>query len=70
MLACSVRAHRWYVKRDVQFDIPTLAAIHPHVLLKSNAATAFQESRKTISVAMLTAGHAEEAIAADASVEQ
>ena len=49
--------------------VPTLAVMHIPVVLKVNAATASRESRMTISAAMLAAGLAEEAVAADDPVE-
>ena len=39
--------------------------MHPRAVPKANAVTALPESRAAMSAAMLTAGHAEEPVAAD-----
>lgn len=48
----------------MQFDESVLAVMRPPVVLKVCVTTAFRGSRVATSAATLTAGHAEEAIAA------
>lgn len=45
--------------------VPMLAAVHPPVVLKASAVMALRESRPKTFAAMLAAGHAAEAVAAD-----
>lgn len=60
-----------YVKCDVYFDAPTLAAMHPAVVVvKPRAVMAFRESRMASPAALLAAENAEDRAAAADPVER